>query len=217
MLDMQSHPRGIAPTLLAMTLFLSACGDPLRWREQILLPDGRIVTAVRYQEFKGPSEPFKPPTASYYRVEFRNPDTGEKVIWENSRDLATVALSINDTRPELITTPSFGTLRYRCPDPPYVAFQYLDGQWVRIPLTALARKVVVPNMTIWSIDYLRPIIEAQGHRLSARDVAANMPEKLRGKTIDLTGLEKQRFGDPKQCSQPDNWWFADDPVAGEQK
>ena len=216
MLDMHNHPRGIATTLLAMTLFLSACSDPLRWREEILLPDGRIVTAVRYQEFKGPSEPFKPPTASYYRVEFKNPDTGEKVIWENSRDLATVALSINDKRPELITTPSFGTLRYRCPDPPYVAFQYLDGQWVRIPLTALARKVVVPNMTIWSIDYLRPLIEAQGHRWSARDVAANMPEKLRGKTIDLTGLEKQRFGDPKQCSQPANWWFADDPVAGEQ-
>ena len=60
---MHTHRWGIAPTLLAMALFLSACGDPLRWREEILLPDGRVVTAVRYQEFKGPSEPLRPPTA----------------------------------------------------------------------------------------------------------------------------------------------------------
>ena len=109
------------------------------------------MTAVRYQEFKGPSEPFKPPTASNYRLEFRNPDTGEKVIWEYSRDLATVALSINDKVPELVTTPNYATLRFRCPDPPYVAFRYIDGQWVRVALTDLARKVFVPNMTVWSI------------------------------------------------------------------
>jgi hypothetical protein len=216
MRDMYGHRRGIAPTLLAMTLFLSACGDPLRWREEILLPDGRVVTARRYQEFKGPSEPFKPPTASYYRVEFRNPDTGGKVVWENSRDLATVALSINDKIPELVTTPAFGTLSYRCPDPPYVVFRYIDGQWARIALTDMTRKVVVPNMTIWSIDYLRPLIEAQGRRWSATDVAAHMPERFRGKVIDLRRLDKQTFGDPKQCSQPDDWWLAEDPTAGKQ-
>ena len=217
MRDRHSQRWSIALTLLAMASFFSGCGDPLRWREEILLPDGRVVTAVRYQEFKGPSEPFKPPTASYYRLEFRNPDTGEKVIWENSRELATVALSINNKIPELVTTPAFGTLRYRCPDPPYVAFRYIDGQWVQVALTDLARKAFVPNMTVWSIDYLRPSIEAQGRRWSARDVAAHLPDKLRGKTIDLTGLDKQRFGDPKQCSQPDNWWFAENPVAGEQE
>jgi len=215
MRDMHSHPRGIAPTLLAMTLFLSACSDPLRWREEILLPDGRVVTAVRYQEFNGPSEPFRPPTASNYRLEFRNPDTGEKVIWEYSRDLATVALSINGETPELVTTPNYATLRFRCPDPPYVAFRYIDGRWTRVALTDLTRKVFVPNMTVWDIRYLRPSIEAQGGRWSARDVAAHLPEKFRGKTIDLTGLDKQRFGDPKQCSQPDNWWFAEDRDAGE--
>ena len=215
MRDMHSHPRGIAPTLLAMTLFLSACSDPLRWREEILLPDGRVVTAVRYQEFNGPSEPFRPPTASNYRLEFRNPDTGEKVIWEYSRDLATVALSINGETPELVTTPNYATLRFRCPDPPYVAFRYIDGRWTRVALTDLTRKVFVPNMTVWDIRYLRPSIEAQGGRWSARDVAAHLPEKFRGKTIDLTGLDRQRFGDPKQCSQPDNWWFAEDRDAGE--
>lgn len=217
MRDGHSQRWSIALTLPAMAALLSGCGDPLTWREEILLPDGRVVTAVRYQEFKGPSEPFKSATASYYRLEFRNPDTGEKVIWENSRDLATVSLSINDKIPELITTPNFGTLRYRCPDPPYVAFRYIDGQWVRVALTDLARKAFVPNMTVWSIGYLRPSIEAQGGRWSARDVAAHLPEKLRGKTIDLTGLDKQQFGDPKQCSDPDNWWFAENPVAGEQE
>ena len=217
MLDTHRHRWGIAPTLLVLASFVSACGDPLRWREEILLPDGRVVTAVRYQEFKGPSEPFKPPTASNYRLEFRNPDTGEKVIWEYSRDLATVALSINDKIPELVTTPNYATLRFRCPDPPYVAFRYIDGQWVRVALTDLTRKVFVPNMTVWNVRYLRPSIEAQGRRWAARDVAAHIPEKLRGKTIDLTGLDRQRFGDPKQCSEPDNWWFAEDPVAGEQQ
>ncbi len=209
MRDRHGHRWLRTPTLLAMALFLSACGDPLRWREEILLPDGRVVTAIRYQEFKGPSEPFKPPTASNYRIEFRNPDTGEKVVWKFSRDLATVALSINDKIPELVTTPNYATLRFRCPDPPYMAFRYIDGQWVRVALTDLERKVFVPNMTVWNVEYLRPSIEAQGRRWSTRDVAAHIPETLRGRTIDLTGLEKQTFGDLNQCSQPDHWWFAE--------
>ena len=214
MRDGHSQRWSIALTLPAMAALLSGCGDSLRWREEILLPDGRVVTAVRYQEFKGPSEPFKPPTSSDYRLEFRNPDTGEKVIWKYGRDLATVALSINDTIPELVTTPNYAGLRFRCPDPPYIAFRYIDGQWAQVELTDLARKVFEPNMTVDNVDYLRPSIEAQGRRWSARDVATHLPEKLRGKTIDLTGLDKQRFGNPRQCSEPDNWWFADDPAAG---
>ena len=159
--------RGMRGWVVMVTLLIAGCGDRLKWTEDVLLPDGRTVTLTRYQEFKGPSEPFQPPSASYYWFEFTSPDTGKKVRWENNRDLATVALSINGKQPRLLTTPNFGGIdRYRCPDPPYIAFRYVDGEWVRVPLTELALKVMRPNMTMWNVQKIRPYIEASHNHLS---------------------------------------------------
>ena len=207
-------PVGIPAQLLIVMCSgasLAACGDSLRWSEEVQLPDGRVVTAMRYQEFNGPSEPFKDPTASDYRVEFRNPDTGEKVVWKHSRELATVALSINNKVPELLTTPAFGTLQYRCPDPPYLAFRYIDGKWTQIGLTEVAGRTVAPNMTSLNVRYLQPYVESRGNHLSAQEVTTHLPKRFRGKVIDLNGLDKQTFGDPSDCARPDNWWLADAP------
>ena len=195
--------------MIAVVALLSGCGDRLKWTEDVRLPDGRTVTLTRVQEFNGPHYLFEEPTPSYHRFEFRNPDTGEKVRWEDDRDLATVALSINGGVPELLTTPQFwGPFRFRCPDPPYLAFRYVDDQWVRVPLTEMARKVVRPNMTIWNIKYVRPFIESRGRHMSADDVAAHVSEPFDGKTIDLTALKEQTFGDLRRCDRPYNWYFA---------
>ncbi len=91
------------------------------------------MTLTRYREFKGAHEPFQPPTGSDYWLEFKNPDNGKTVRWESDRDLAPVALWLDNRIPP---TPNYGGIfRYECPDPPYFAFQYVDSQWVRVPLT----------------------------------------------------------------------------------
>ena len=190
---------------LALAVPLAACGSSsLKWTEDVLLPDGRTVTLTRYQEFKGPSEPFTPPTESYYWFEFKNPDTGKKVRWENDRELVTIALGMEGGIPNLLTAPNFGgRFTYQCPDPPYLAFRYVDGKWVRVPLTELARKVITPNMTSLSVSKRRSIIEANHHHLSAADVAAHQSSIFRDKVIDLSTLKEQTFG--TRCDPPFNW------------
>ena len=204
------------PALVMLVLVLAGCGDRLKWTEDVLLPDGRTVTLTRLQEFNGPpGQPFQPPSASYYRFEFVNPDTGEKVRWENNRDLATVALSINTKVPELLTTPQFGGgERYRCPDPPYLAFQYVGGEWVRVSLGNLALKVLRPNMTMWNVRKIRPYIEVNGHHLTTQQIQAKISDSVRGKLIDLTGLERQTFDNFNRCSPPFNF-MTRDPAANE--
>ena len=192
--------------MIAVVALLSGCGDRLKWTEDVRLPDGRTVTLTRVQEFNGPHYLFEEPTPSYHRFEFRNPDTGEKVRWEDDRDLATVALSINGGVPELLTTPQFGgPFPYRCPDPPVVAFQFVKGTWTRVPIQDVAAKVVKPNMTNWVVGYLRPAIEAAGNRLSADFVAEHMPDDIAGRIIDLRGVERQQFGNLNRC-EPLAWY-----------
>lgn len=205
------------PALVVLVLVLAGCGDRLKWTEDVLLPDGRTVTLTRLQEFNGPpGEPFAPRTESYHRFEFTDPDTGESVRWEDDRDLAAVALSINGGVPELLTTLVFGGSldRYNCPSPPYIAFQYTGGHWVRLPLTQLARKVIRSNVTGSNFRMTRPYIEANKHHLSTQQVADHLPDKFRGKVIDLTPLDQHTVDTSKKCDPPFNY-MTRDPGANE--
>ena len=195
--------RALASGLLAAMLPIAACtGSSLKWTGDVLLPDGRIVTLTRYQEFKGPSEPFTPPTESYYWFEFKNPDTGKKVRWENDRYLATVALSFDGATPQLLTSPNFsGAFKFNCPDPSYLLFRHIDGRWVQVPLTEIVPSVITPNMTSFDVRYVRQFIEANHGHLSAANVAAHGLSLFQGKVIDLTELKEQTFG--KECDDPD--------------
>ena len=187
---------------LALAVPLAACGSSsLKWTEDVLLPDGRTVTLTRYQEFKGPSEPFTPPTESYYWFEFKNPDTGKKVRWENDRYLATVALSINGAIPQLLTSPNFsGAFKFNCPDPAYLLFRYIDDRWVPVPLMGIVPTVITSNMTSFDVRYVRQFIEANHGHLSAANVAAHGLSLFTGKVIDLSALKEQTFG--KRCFDP---------------
>src|SRR5688572_10393325 len=129
---------------------LTGCSDrPLAWTEDVLLPDSRVVTLKRYQEFEGPHEIGDTPTESDYWFEFKHPDTGETVRWESDRDLDTLALMIHKGIPMLLVKPSFGSSlhRYKCPNPPYLLLEYGLHTWRDIPLQRLPVKTLRANMT----------------------------------------------------------------------
>jgi hypothetical protein len=195
--------------LLIWPLLLTACGDDrdLAWTEDVLLPDGRTVTLTRHQELKGPHELFQPATPSDYWFEFTNPDTGQTVRWESDQDLATRSLAINDKVPELLIAPvSSGIFKYQCPDPPYLAFQFVDGKWTAVPLTRIAHKRVSQNMTYLFAD-TEPALTEHRYHLTAADIEHTLPAEYRGKVIDLTSLSDQRFG--THCFPPFNWMLRD--------
>jgi hypothetical protein len=89
----------------------------------VKLPDGRIVTLTRYQEFHGPHELGQRDTPSDYWLEFTNPDNNEHVRWNGRREFGSVALLMDKGAPELLMKPLFGGLyQWNCPDPPLSRF-----------------------------------------------------------------------------------------------
>lgn len=199
--------------LIVVAHLLEGCTDRLKWTEQVRLPDGRVVKLERYQEFDGPSaEPFGPPTESEYSFEFRMPGTGDKVRWRDKGELATVALTIDDGVPTLLTTPRTGgsLWHFRCLSPPYLAFQYQDGNWVRMRLNEVPRRIWRPNMTAWGVDELRPFIKANGRFLTPGLVESHLTYEFRGQLIDLTDLDRQEFDNLQRCNGPLNFMLRPD-------
>ena len=70
----------------------------LDWTEDVLLPDGRVVTLKRHQEFRGPHQIGEPPSASAYWFEFINPDTGENTRWESKLAISTLVLMMHEKK-----------------------------------------------------------------------------------------------------------------------
>jgi len=125
--------RDLFKSLLLTGLFVwtSACSgseSSLKWKEDVLLPDGRIVTLTRFQEFKRPSELFTPKGPSYHWFEFKHLENGEVIRWEDKGDLGTVALLIQSAAPYLLVKPYYGSsIRdFDCPNPPYLLFKYRE-------------------------------------------------------------------------------------------
>lgn len=201
------------PLLVVMALVLAGCKDRIEWTEDVELPDERMVTLTRLQEMNGPpGEPFGPPTPSYHRFDFVNPDNGEKVRWENERDLGTVALMLVEKKPWLLTTPVFGGShrRYGCREPPYIALRYVEGEWREAPLEKLPVKVLRANMTgsDASSDYGRRYIEKHGSHLSVPAVADLVDNQFSKKVIDLRGLKRVTHR-PLECGYKSDYMTRD--------
>lgn len=82
--------------------------------------------------------------------------------------------------------------RYKCPDPPCLAFQFVKNTWVQIPLTRLTPEVLPVNMTSPGSDLRRALTE--DIHLSKAEVQSVLPYQRRGKVVDLSTLSEQTFG-----------------------
>lgn len=186
----------ICAAALLLPLLAAGCfgrDDSIKWTEDVRLPDGRVVTLTRYQEFKGPHELGRTPTASDYWFEFKHPDGGETVRWQSNRDLATLALMLDGKVPVLLVKPQFGSSmeRFNCPNPPYMLYRYESGAWVMAPIAQVPVKRLRVNMTFSPKDS-RQQIAASGYRLSAEDTSMSFHNHRRF-VIDFTLMKEQTF------------------------
>lgn len=204
-----THHRGFRVFLrmwflaLFSVLLLIGCSareDSLKWTEDVRLPDERIVTLTRYQEFKGPHELGDSPSASDYWFEFKHPDTGETVRWQSDRDLATLALMVDRGTSFLLTKPHFGSSmrRYSCPNPPYLLYRFRQGAWQQIPIVDMPIKKIRVNMT-FSPDDSRAHIAAAGYRLSVEETGNSLRDE-RPYVINFKLLTEQTF-DQANCGR----------------
>lgn len=195
----------LACALLVFAATTAACSDnaELDWREDVRLPDGRIITLTRHQEFRGAYTIGDTPSVSDYWFEFTHPTSGQKIKWQSDRYLSTVALMMGNDEPFLLVTPNFsGVFKYDCPDPAYLLFHYRNGHWIRVPLEAVPVKRLRANMTINAKDH-RDQIRRQGLKLSAQDTERTVGA-FRGQYIDF-GLMKQQTFERASCDRAQNY------------
>lgn len=190
-------------TLIAA--FCGACSNKphLSWTEDVLLPDGRVLTLKRYQEFLGPHGLGEPPTESDYWFEFSHPDTGDKIRWQSERTLMPVALIIEGITAELLVRTAFNGLElHKCPDPPYFFYRYADRKWSKVALASIRGRVFTPNLTMIATDAKSAII-ASNYHLTTEQTAKTVAAPARGKKISFEGFKEQTFG--TRCNSPFNW------------
>jgi len=187
-----------------LPVLLAGCDNarsPLKWTEDVQLPDGRTVTLTRYQEFKGPHELGDGPTESNYWFEFKHPDTGQLVRWEWDRTLETLALMMDGQEPMLLVMPNFGgDGQHNCPNPPYLLYRF-GGMWKEVSLDKIPVKRLRVNMT-FSPGYIRNIIESSHHHLTKEQTSDSM---FNGKpyVINFSLMKEQTFGIQNCGRNPD--------------
>lgn len=141
----------------------------MKWSEDVRLPDGRTVKLKRWAEFKGGSgHPGEPATESLQRLEFKHPDTGETVRWENATEdgrLFTLALWLDNGTPQLLTEPAYGgdLRRFNCPNPPYLLYEYAGGRWLNKPLARVSLKRVRSNLTASPLNSRQLITQSHNY------------------------------------------------------
>lgn len=165
--------RSMMMSVPLFTVLLASCTDRLAWTEDVRLPDGRNIRLERQAEFEGPSQ-----TESMQRIAFTNPVTKTEVVWEArgiERRVALIAVWIDHARPTLLVTPLYASdhWQFGCPNPPYLGYQHVAGDWRGVPLSSL------PDMTIRSNVTGRPAAEperivASGRYLAASQTAASV-------------------------------------------
>jgi len=194
----------IASALMLSTVLI-ACGNassPLKWTEDVRLPDGRILTLTRYQEFKGPHELGDTPSESDYWFEFKHPATGQIVRWQWDRTLETLALMMDGDVPILLVAPNFnGAGQHNCPNPPYLLYRF-EGGWREEPVNQIPVKRFRVNMT-FSPNYSRKLIESSHYHLTA-DQTGNSMHNYRPFIINFSLMKEQTFG-IQNCGRNPDW------------
>ena len=197
--------------LLLCAVELAACRNDLTWTEDVKLPDGRVVTLTRWVEFKGPYTMGDTATESKQRLQFKHPETGEIVKWENDKEpglLKTVAIVLDKGNPVLLGTPAYGGdyFKFNCPNPPYLMYEYMSGQWRARPLAQVPVKTIRANLTTHA-KQMREEIEANKRHLTAaqtsdsytyRDGVFKVPYIIR-----FDGMPAQTFA-TKNCDHAFN-------------
>lgn len=212
---------GTAFNLLACT----AKNDSLNWTEDVRLPDGRIVTLTRHQEFKGPYELGDSPTPSDNWLEFKHPDDGQVVRWRSElkvgervpfgdtlpelhpdyhAGLATIALMMDGKTPVMLVEPSWSGSRdlYNCPAPTYLLYRWGTGEtWTLVPLGQVPLNRFHANLT--SVDQdSRKLIEKSGFHLNADQTSSSKSGSGQSYIVNFALMKgPQTFG-RQNCSYP---------------
>jgi len=132
--------RSTLAAILATGILATACTKSENWEEEVKLSTGEVVVVTRTQTYERYSE-LGAPGDGWLRVEarlkFTPPIAGSApVTWQ--ADLHPLILDLANGNPVIVAKADYCEQYYRHghPIPPYMVFEFLDGQWKRSKLSA---------------------------------------------------------------------------------
>ena len=163
---------------LIATFGLSACFGraSYRWKEEVLLHDGRVMVIERsVKTGYAPREIGQPPGESDYTLTFDAPD-GKSITWDGGRNrFVPMILDFEQGVPYVVATGATSLVygAEGCPRPPYFFFRWGAGQWQRVVYEEFPKSIRKANLsaglTYPSRDPMRERI-SRGELVTVEDV-----------------------------------------------
>lgn len=137
--------------------------ESVSWVEESLIHDGRLLKVERKAsnslqlEVYWPLPPvfrFQSSGFDEYRIEFRHPDTNERVVWSGERGFTPVRVDVINGIPYLVIygRPNKQTEKiYGCPELPYIYLKYHLSEWSPVPLEQAPRELAEGNLSVYDV------------------------------------------------------------------
>jgi len=139
--------------------------ERVNWKDESMIHDGRLLNVERQASnslnfelywFLPPIFRFQPSNFDEHRIEFRHPDTNERVIWSGERHFIPVRIDIIDGTPYLVIygRPDKKTEKiYGCPELPYIYLKYqknlLLSEWITISVEEAPKQLLTGNLSVY--------------------------------------------------------------------
>lgn len=184
--------------LLSLAAVTSACSEERRWKEEVLLSDGKTIVIDRGVTLgPRPAQPGQSKLGAVeYWLSFTNPATGRVVRWVNPGKLKPMILGFSDGVPYVVAVPisAYGYIEARCPDPAYFFFKYVNG-WQPIGFTELPAEIRKRNLLpVYTPTSLKPADKGFVSRTQIIATTRNLPRH--DNEVDPT------FRGPPECVVP---------------
>ena len=131
-----------------------------RWKEEVLLNDGKKIVVSRPQSHGGWHEIVQEPAIKESTLTM--PDTNQRVTWKDEYNEDVDGASFNLLRLDIVKDTTYlvvsptGCLPYKKwdrPNPPYVILKYQGKEWQRISLQELPAEFITLNLIINTFTY----------------------------------------------------------------
>jgi hypothetical protein len=124
------------------------------WKEEVKLSDGRIIVVTQKKRCEGAytGQNYAPCIAREAWLTLNMPEfSSQPIVWHESLN----PIILNLSKGQLYLVGNFPTQRefrmYGGPQPPYICFKLVTGEWARIPFEEIPSDIYEINMLIESI------------------------------------------------------------------
>lgn len=138
---------------------MNACSETMRWKEEVLLHDGKKIVLERFYNLGGyPTVDSRERKSLDETVTFSLPGANQKITWKTDfRDskpepnsLNLLVLDVVNGVPYIATYPagSVAHSKWGNPNPPYIFFKYEVAAWRRIPIEEFPKQLNKTNVIV---------------------------------------------------------------------